>query len=265
MKLVGVCQYDGSNYSGFQSQTNANAIQDVLERAISSVGKLNDRINFSGRTDAGVHAVGQVFDFSSPDLRKIDQWLKGINSNLPPSISVISLQKGPKDFHSRFDATSRSYGFVLYTGVTRPVFLRNYVQWEQQNLDVHLMRSEATYLEGTHNFNAFRGSKCIAKNPNRTIKAIEIIERDNFLIFYISANAYLYNMVRIIVGTLIDIGKGVMKQSVIDILDSQNRKFAGRTAQSNGLFFLGSSYNKIKLDQQNDLLNLYNFLRINEN
>ena len=113
MRFVGVCQYDGSNYSGFQSQKNSSSIQDHLESAISSVGTLNERINYAGRTDAGVHATRQIFDFSSQDHRETSQWLKGLNSHLPNDISVSSIQKVPDDFHSRFDATERSYALSL--------------------------------------------------------------------------------------------------------------------------------------------------------
>ena len=109
MRFVGICQYDGSNYSGFQSQKNASSIQDHLELAISSIGGLEERINYAGRTDAGVHATGQIFDFLPKDQRKITQWLQGLNSKLPNDISISSIQKVQDDFHSRFDATNRSY------------------------------------------------------------------------------------------------------------------------------------------------------------
>ncbi|MDC0906864.1 hypothetical protein OAS81_05910 [Gammaproteobacteria bacterium] len=134
MRFVGICQYDGSNYSGFQSQKNASSIQDQIELAISSIGRLDGRINYAGRTDAGVHASGQIFDFSSKDDRETSQWLKGLNSLLPNDISVSSIQKVPDEFHSRFDAINRTYSYVIYTGKTQPIFLRNYVYWEKMKL-----------------------------------------------------------------------------------------------------------------------------------
>ena len=259
MRFVGICQYDGSNYSGFQSQKNAPSIQDNLELAIASVGTLEGRINYAGRTDAGVHATGQIFDFSAKHHRDTDQWLKGLNSQLPNDISVLSIQKAPDEFHSRFDAVSRTYSYVIYTGNAQPIFLRDYVYWEKNKIDVDLMRAEASNLIGTYNFNSFRGSKCTSKNPVRVIKSIDIVEKDNFIIISICANAYLYNMVRIIVGTLLDISMGSLKD-IMTILNSQNRKNAGKTAKAQGLFFTGAEYKKIDLDLSNSKSNLISIL-----
>lgn len=259
MKFVGICQYDGSNYSGFQSQKNSPSIQDQLEVAISSIGRLDGRINYAGRTDAGVHATRQIFDFSSQDHRDTTQWLKGLNSLLPNDISVSSIQKAPDDFHSRFDAINRSYTYIIYTGKTQPIFLRDYVYWEKHEIDAEIMKNEAAHLIGTHNFNSFRGSKCSAKNPVRTLQSIDIDQKENFLIIRLCANAYLYNMVRIIVGTLLDISKGSGK-NIKTILDSQDRSVAGKTAQAQGLFFTGAEYKKINLKLTEDIDNPLSFL-----
>ena len=258
MRFVGICQYDGSNYSGFQSQKNAPSVQDHLELAIASIGALGGRINYAGRTDAGVHATGQIFDFLSKDHREISQWFKGLNSQLPSDISISSIQKAPDDFHSRFDAINRSYTYLIYTGKTQPIFLRDYIYWEKHEIDIEIMRSEAAHLIGKHNFNSFRGSKCTAKNPIRTLHSIEIEQRENFIIISLCANAYLYNMVRIIVGTLLDISKGSGK-NMKTILNAQDRKVAGKTAQAQGLFFTGAEYEKIKLDLQDYTINPFSF------
>ena len=259
MRFVGICQYDGSNYSGFQSQKNAPSIQDNLELAIASVGSLEGRINYAGRTDAGVHATRQIFDFSAKHHRDTDQWLKGLNSKLPNDISVSSIQQAPDEFHSRFDAISRTYSYVIYTGNAQPIFLRDYVYWEKNKIDVDLMRAEASYLIGTHNFNSFRGSKCTSTNPVRVIKSIDIVEKDDFIIIALCANAYLYNMVRIIVGTLLDISMGSLKD-IKTILKSQDRKNAGKTAKAQGLFFTGAEYKKIDLDLSKSSSNLISIL-----
>ena len=259
MRFVGICQYDGSNYSGFQSQKNSSSIQDHLELAISSIGMLDERINYAGRTDTGVHATGQIFDFSSKDHRETSQWLKGLNSILPNDISVSSIQKAPDDFHSRFDAINRSYAYVIYTGKTQPIFLRDYIYWEKHEIDIEIMRVEAANLIGTHNFNSFRGSKCTAKNPVRTVHSIDIEQKGDFIIISLCANAYLYNMVRIIVGTLLDMSKGSEK-NMKTILSAQDRKIAGKTAQAQGLFFTGANYKKINIDLKEDVANPLNFL-----
>ena len=258
MRFLGICQYDGSNYSGFQSQKNASSIQDHLELALSSIGSLEERINYAGRTDAGVHATAQVFDFLSEDQRESTQWLKGLNSQLPNDISISSIQKVPDDFHSRFDAINRSYKYVIYTGKTQPIFLRDYIYWEKHEIDIEIMRAEAAFLIGTHNFNSFRGSKCTAKNPVRTLHSIEIEQKHNFIIISLSANAYLYNMVRIIIGTLLDISKGSGK-NMKTILNARDRKIAGKTAQAQGLFFTGADYKKINLDLKDYAYNPLSF------
>ena len=259
MRFVGICQYDGSNYSGFQSQKNASSIQDRLELAISSIGGLEERINYAGRTDAGVHATRQIFDFSSKDRRETSQWLKGLNSQLPNDISVSSIQKVPNEFHSRFNAINRSYTYVIYTGKTQPIFLRDYIYWEKHEIDLEIMRAEATHLIGTHNFNSFRGSKCTAKNPVRTLESINIEQKENFIVVSLCANAYLYNMVRIIVGTLLDISKGSGK-NMETILNAQDRKIAGKTAQAQGLFFTGADYKDINLGFKDNAPDLLSFL-----
>ena len=259
MKFVGACEYDGSSFSGFQSQKNAQSVQGTLEKAISSVGRLTNTINYSGRTDAGVHSLGQVFDFESVDSRTLEQWLRGINSALPDSVSVTSLQEAPKDFHSRFDAIKRTYAYIIYTGSTRPIFLKDYVFWEKNNIDIDLMKNESNFLIGTHNFSSFRGSKCTSNNPVRTIDSIEISKKDNFIVVTITANAYLYNMVRIIVGTLLERSAGRLQKSMQDILESENRINAGKTAQAQGLFFLGAEYKNfsfIKPTRSNSFLSL---------
>ena len=259
MRFVGICQYDGSNYSGFQSQKNAPSVQDHLELAIASIGALGGRINYAGRTDAGVHATGQIFDFLSKDHRENSQWLKGLNSQLPSDISISSIQKVPDDFHSRFDAIDRSYTYVIYTNKNQPIFLRDYIYWEKNEIDIEIMRYEDDHLIGKHKFNYFRGSKCTAKNPIRTLHSIEIEHRENFIIISLCANAYLYNMVRIIVGTLLDISKGSGKD-MKTTLNAQDRKIAGKTAQAQGLFFTGAEYKKINLDFKDDATNPLSFL-----
>jgi len=260
VKFVGTCEYDGSSFSGFQSQPNASSVQDSLEKAITSVGQITDRMNYSGRTDAGVHALGQVFDFQSSDIRTIDQWLRGINSALPETMAVTYLQETDDDFHSRFDAIQRKYAYIIYTGSTRPVFFKNYVLWEKNTLDIQAMKREAAHLIGTHNFSSFRGSKCTANNPIRNIEYINIQTTSDFIIITISANAYLYNMVRIIVGTLIDIAAGRLQESMLHILKKESRLNAGKTAQPQGLFFLGAEYKDLKFPDQRHTSSLFNLL-----
>ena len=252
-------EYVGTSYVGWQIQKNGNSIQKTIQLALSKVLGKKIILYGSGRTDAGVHATGQIFDFSSKDNREIIQWLKGLNSLLPNDISVSSIQKVPDEFHSRFDAINRTYSYIIYTGKTQPIFLRDYVYWEKNEIDLKIMKAEAAHLIGTHNFNSFRGSKCTAKNPVRTIHSIDIEIKDHFIIISMCANAYLYNMVRIIIGTLLDMSKGSGKD-MKTILNAQDRKIAGKTAQAQGLFFTGAQYKKINLPLQKDVANPLSFL-----
>jgi tRNA pseudouridine38-40 synthase len=159
---------------------------------------------------------------------------------------VTSIQEAPDNFHSRFAALNRTYSYVIYTGKRRPIFLRDYVYWEKNKIDLKAMKEQALYLLGTHNFHSFRGSKCTAKNSVRTIESIDIIQKDNFVIIKLCANAYLYNMVRIIVGTLLDISRGSGKD-MISVITALDRKMAGKTAQAQGLFFTGANYKNVDL------------------
>ena len=247
MRYLLELSFNGANYHGWQIQPNSVSVQETIEKCLSTI--LNTKINIvgAGRTDAGVHSLGQVFDFESVDSRTLEQWLRGINSALPDSVSVTSLQEAPKDFHSRFDAIKRTYAYIIYTGSTRPIFLKDYVFWEKNNIDIDLMQNESNFLIGTHNFSSFRGSKCTSNNPVRTIDGIEISKKEDFIVVTITANAYLYNMVRIIVGTLLERSTGRLQKSMQDILESENRINAGKTAQAQGLFFLGAEYKNFSL------------------
>ena len=131
MKLAFKIQYKGTNYSGFQSQKNANSIQDELIRAFKGISVDSEQMNYSGRTDKGVHALGQVFDLVVSQDRSDMQWINGLNSNLPNDISVVDVERVEDSFHSRFDAISRTYSYVIYTGNAQPIFLRDYVYWEK--------------------------------------------------------------------------------------------------------------------------------------
>ena len=254
-----IIEYLGTNYVGWQIQKNGTSIQSIVQSALNKTLKSKIKINGSGRTDAGVHATAQCFDFLTSDYRETEQWLHGLNSLLPNDIVVTSIQEAPDNFHSRFAALNRTYSYVIYTGKRRPIFLRDYIYWEKHEIDIEIMRAEAAHLIGTHNFSSFRGSKCTAKNPVRTLHSIDIEQRKNFIIISLCANAYLYNMVRIIVGTLLDMSKGSGKQ-MKTILNAQDRKIAGKTAQAQGLFFTGADYKKINLDLKDNAANPLSFL-----
>ena len=245
MKLAFKIQYKGTHYSGFQSQKNANSIQDELLRAFKQISVDNLQMNYSGRTDKGVHALGQVFDIVVSQDRSDMQWINGLNSNLPNDISVVDVDRVEDTFHSRFDAIDRTYSYLIFNSPSRNVLLDDFYYWEQSDLDIDKMNEESQCLIGKHNFSSFRSLSCGSNNPERDIKKIEINKLGNIIEIKITANAFLQNMVRIIVGTLLEIGKDKIKTSLREILESKDRNSAGITINPRGLIFLGPNYENI--------------------
>ena len=245
MKLAFKIQYKGTHYSGFQSQKNANSIQDELIRAFKQISVDNLQMNYSGRTDKGVHALGQVFDIVVNQDRSDMQWINGLNSNLPNDISVVDVDRVEDTFHSRFDAIDRTYSYLIFNSPSRNVLLDDFYYWEQSDLDIDKMNEESQCLIGKHNFSSFRSLSCGSNNPERDIKKIEINKLGNIIEIKITATAFLQNMVRIIVGTLLEIGKDQIKTSLKEILESKDRNSAGITINPRGLIFLGPNYENI--------------------
>ena len=245
MKLAFKIQYKGTHYSGFQSQKNSNSIQDELLRAFKQISVDNLQMNYSGRTDKGVHALGQVFDIVVNQDRSDMQWINGLNSNLPNDISVVDVDRVEDTFHSRFDAIDRTYSYLIFNSPSRNVLLDDFYYWEQSDLDIDKMNEESQCLIGKHNFSSFRSLSCGSNNPERDIKKIEINKLGNIIEIKITANAFLQNMVRIIVGTLLEIGKDQIKTSLREILESKDRNSAGITINPRGLIFLGPNYENI--------------------
>ena len=242
MRLAFVTEYDGTNFSGFQKQKNAISVQEVIEDALKEITKEDISINYAGRTDAGVHALSQVFDFTTDIKRDHKNWIDGMNSNLPDSISIKSISDVPNNFHSRFSALDRSYTYVVYNSKTKPLFFDNLVHWDDNLIEFSSIQEQANMFLGSHDFTSFRSSRCSSNNPVKDIKSIEATKVNNFIFITIKANAFLHNMVRIISGTLIDIAKGEINLSIDEILLKKNRAAAGKTASSKGLFFLGPQY-----------------------
>ncbi len=219
------------------SQFNKN-LRKLLKRLL----KKKKVINYAGRTDAGVHALSQVFDFTTDIKREEKNWIDGINSNLPDTIAVTKMFEVPDDFHSRFSAVERSYTYVIYNSRSKPLFFDNCSHWDNNNLDIDVLCQQAKMFIGKHDFTSFRSSSCSSKNPIKSIRDIEIEHHDKFIFISIHANAFLHNMVRIMVGTLLDITKGEINLSVEEILSKHDRSYAGKTVSAKGLFFLGPKY-----------------------
>ena len=170
MRLAFVTEYDGTNFSGFQKQKNAISVQEAIEDALKEITKQEISINYAGRTDAGVHALSQVFDFKTDIDRDHKNWIDGMNSNLPDSISIKSISNVSEDFHSRFSALDRSYTYVVYNSKTKPLFFDRLVHWDDNLIEFSIIKEQANMFLGSHDFTSFRSSRCSSKNPVKEIK-----------------------------------------------------------------------------------------------
>jgi tRNA pseudouridine38-40 synthase len=261
VKLAFTVEYDGTDFSGFQRQKNAITIQEHLENAIMEITGNPISINYSGRTDAGVHALSQVFDFETNLKREDNNWIKGINSNLPNTISVKEIYHVPDSFNSRFSAINRNYSYVIYNSSSKQLFFDKYSHRVSNSLDIEEMSRQIKMFIGEHDFSSFRSSSCNSMNPIKKVLKAEVKTFNKFIIISISANAFLQNMVRIMVGTILDISKNENNLSVSEIIKKKDRSCAGKTLPASGLFFLGPSYDS-KLKIQSPVKNLLERFKI---
>ena len=239
-------EYDGSRYDGWQKQGNTdNTIQGKLENVLFRMSGEEIEVHGSGRTDAGVHARGQVANFHinaeiCPDGESAREYL---NRYLPDDIRVLSAKIVPERFHSRLSATSKTYGYYVETGDKKNVFERKYVYGCGKKLDVKAMRQAAEFLIGEHDFKSFCCVRTQAESTVRTIYSLEVLQEGSEIIIRIKGNGFLYNMVRIITGTLIQVGKGRFKPEYVkQMLEAKDRTVAGQTAPPQGLTLVGIEY-----------------------
>jgi tRNA pseudouridine38-40 synthase len=238
-------EYKGARYRGFQRQAgNVASIQGCLEDALSKVaGGAPVNIHCAGRTDASVHASGQVVHFDTDVERPLHAWIMGANMNLPKDISVTWAKVMPAHFHARFSAMARRYRYVIYSDPIRPAHMAEEVTWNHRPLDVARMREAARALVGTHDFSSFRASQCQAKSPIKTVHHLEVIEHGCFIVLDIRANAFLHHMVRNIAGVLMAIGAGERPiEWVSEVLARAERRSGGVTAHPYGLYLVQVEY-----------------------
>ena len=237
-------EYDGSEYYGFQKQKSTEqTIQGNLENSISKVANHSIKTFCSGRTDAGVHAFMQVVHFDTESRRSTREWVRGINSYLPHDIKVLWSKELDETFHARYSATHRSYLYRILNNQTPSALWSKRSLFVPQKLDIRAMRAASKYLIGEHDFSSFRGSGCQSNSPVRTIEDIKITKKNNFITFELRANAFLLHMVRIVIGTLLMVGKREIKPvEMKNILNEKDRRIAGKTVSSSGLYFLGPKY-----------------------
>ena len=236
-------EYDGTNYAGWQVQARKHrTIQGTLENALQKILGRRTKIAGSGRTDAGVHAIGQVANFKTDSALAVRKLQKALNAVLPDDISVIKAEEAILDFHSRFSAKSKVYRYAILNRQARPALLKDTVYFVPYLLNLKLMQTEARGLLGRHKFKSFQAA-ADKKDSVKTIKNIKVSRGKDFIYIDIEADGFLYNMVRNIVGTLIDIGRGKLAEgSMKKILLARNRRCAGPTVPAKGLCLLEVRY-----------------------
>jgi tRNA pseudouridine38-40 synthase len=238
-------EYDGSEFLGWQIQRQEPTVQGELEKALARVADHEARVTACGRTDTGVHALCQVAHFDSLAQRSERSWVLGLNSNLPAGISILWVRPVDDEFHARFSAFARSYRYRILNRWVRPALENRRASWIRHPLDAGEMNAAAQHLLGEHDFTSFRASACQATHAVREIQAISVSREGNVLNLDVTANGFLYHMVRNIAGSLIKVGRGQESPGwVKKVLLAQDRKQAAPTAQPDGLYFLGARFPK---------------------
>ncbi|MGG4033430.1 tRNA pseudouridine(38-40) synthase TruA [Paenibacillus cisolokensis] len=237
MNIAMTVSYDGTSYYGFQTQPYGNTVQDILEAGIRSLtGEEELRITGSGRTDAGVHAHGQVFNFHTASRIPVERWALALNSRLPDDIVVRDAARVPDDFHARRSAKRKTYRYTIDCGKFPDVFARHYRFHHPTPLDRAAMREALRHFVGEHDFTSFASKHSTQPSHVRTIYEAKLVEEGSVIHLFITGNGFLYNMVRIIAGTVILVGEGKMRPDAIpDILAAKDRNMAGPTAMAHGL------------------------------
>ncbi|MCR8872332.1 tRNA pseudouridine(38-40) synthase TruA [Peribacillus frigoritolerans] len=233
-----VIAYDGTDFAGYQVQPEKRTIQSEFEAVLAQMHKGTIiKVTASGRTDSGVHAKGQVLHFESPLTFPTENWIKAFSALLPTDIIALEVDIVPDDFHARFHTTGKEYRYIVARSKLRDPFKRNYAYHYPYPLNMEAIREAISYLIGTHDFTSFCSAKTEVVDKVRTIKEMDFEESDDFLVFRFVGEGFLYNMVRILVGTLLDVGSGkISPHDMSGILDKKDRSFAGKTAPAQGLY-----------------------------
>ena len=244
MRCFSRVEYNGTAYAGWQIQDNENTIQAELQSAFSTVTRVPSRITGAGRTDAGVHARGQGMHIDLPETVDLKQCENSVNAVLPHDIGIYSLQRVNDSFHARYCATERSYRYYM---ITRKMPLRrDQALWVDFEVNWDSVRENIAALMGKHDFTAFCASGCSVDNKTCTIREATLIEKNNEYIFTIKADRFIYKMVRSLVGTLLDIGRCKITDSMSDIIKSKERSRVGETAAAHGLVLEYVTYPEVR-------------------
>ena len=238
-------EYNGSQFCGWQRQPQRCSVQDALEQALSRLTGNPVAVVAAGRTDAGVHATGQVVHFETAAQWPLTAWVRGVNAFLPDRVSVLWAQPVSRDFHARFSAVSRSYRYILLNRPVRPALKTGMAGWYHKPLDTTIMQQAADYLLGKHDFSSFRAAECQANSPVRIMHRLRVERMDEEIVFELTANAFLQHMVRNIVGALVYVGAGKQSPNWIgDLLQQCDRTRAAPTFSADGLYLCHVAYDE---------------------
>ena len=236
-------EYDGEGFCGWQRQPHCHSVQAELEKALSAIACQPVTVFCSGRTDTGVHAKAQVVHFDTGVARPLRAWSFGVNSHLNRRVSVHWASPMPDSFHARFSALHRSYRYTLLNRATRPGYQAGTLGWERVPLDTDKMHAAAQQILGEHDFSSFRSSECQADHAIRLLKQLAVKRDRDRVVIDVTANGFLHNMVRILTGCLLAIGKGDKPvEWLAELLALRDRTRAGMTAPPHGLCFLQPGY-----------------------
>ncbi len=236
-------EYDGKDFNGWQKQPNKLNIQGTIEQAIKNITGEDVELNASGRTDAGVHALGQVANFKTNSEIPIEKFAIAINSKLKKSIVIKKAEEVDERFHSRLNCKRKTYRYIINNSPEGTAIYRYLETHIPQKLDVKKMEQALKYFEGEHDFKAFKASGTSSKSSVRTIYKTQIYKKEDRIIIELTGNGFLYNMVRIIAGTLVDVGLGKIEpQQIENIIKEKKRENAGKTLPPNGLYLVSVEY-----------------------
>ena len=236
-------EYCGAAYHGWQRQSGLDNVQHRVEQALGKIAGSPVAVVAAGRTDTGVHAIGQVVHFDAPVDRPISAWSRGANSFLPDDIVVRWAAPVSDDFHARYSAVRRRYRYFLLNRPIRPGGLAGRVGWDFHPLDEGAMAEGARHFLGQHDFSSFRAAECQAKNPVKTMARSEVRRLGDYLIFDFEADAFLHHMVRNLVGALVYVGKGALPpDAMAELIEQRDRRRAPPTFMAAGLYLVEVGY-----------------------
>ncbi|MCP8618013.1 tRNA pseudouridine(38-40) synthase TruA [Salirhabdus salicampi] len=244
-RLKCVLAYDGTLFSGFQIQPNNRTVQQEVEHALQKIHKGElVRVSASGRTDKGVHAVGQVLHFDSTLQIPNDRWAQALNSILPDDVFVKSVEEMDDHFHARYSVQGKEYRYKILNRSTPDIFRRNYRWHISEPLDIEAMQYACSLFVGTHDFTTFSSAKATVRGEKvRTIYECNVKKVEGEITFRVRGSGFLYNMVRIMVGTIVEVGKGIKQPTdITDMIKGQDRSLAGKTAPAQGLYLWEVTY-----------------------